>query len=357
MNIAFLTSYPLDVRAGSGVIRTLIGWQRGLQKLNRPSTLIVSKIEAQAPFSLTNRRLHFNRLITKMDFSRFDRLIGSDFDGYALPEQITQYYYAFNGGLLADIVRFEKGRIAKVLSHLARREQQNLQKACAVFVPSLYSAEKVCSLYHVPEKITHIIPLGNDYDQWQRYLNQTERKKKQEKIILCVARQYPRKGVADLIKAFAVLREKGSDYYLWIAGGGPQLAANRLITEESGLTKVVRFFGDITDRLKLAALFKNSNLFCLPSYHETFGLVYLEAMASGLPVVAYRTTAIPEVVGEDTGILVTPGDIPQLAEAMHFLLENPNQSRKLAQAGKAKAEKMTWQNSAEKLLNILETVR
>ena len=256
---------------------------------------------------------------------------------------------------MADIVRFETGRNAKILSHLARREQQNLQKAVAVIVPSLYSAKKVCALYHVPEKIVHIIPLGNDYEQWQRYPDQTEKKNKHGKTVLCVARQYPRKGVADLIKAFAMLRKKTSDYYLWIAGGGPQLDANRRLAEELGITKVVRFFGDVTDRLKLAALYKNSDLFCLPSYHETFGLVYLEAMASGLPVVAYRTTAVGEVVSEDTGILLPPGDIPQLAEAIYFLLENPNQRRILSIAGKMKAKKMTWHNSAERLLNILKT--
>ncbi|HID37962.1 MAG TPA: glycosyltransferase family 1 protein [Calditrichaeota bacterium] len=353
MNFAFLTSYPLDVRIGSGVIRTLVGWQLGLQKLKQHSTLIVSQIKATTLLSLTNQRLQFNRCITKMDFGLYDYFIGSDFDGYRLDVGKLPPYFVFNGALLADIARFEEGRTAKILKHLARREQQNMQKAIAVFVPSLFSADKVSSLYHIPENKIHLIPLGNDYTEWQQLLSQAGIMTNSKKIILSVARQYPRKGIADLLKAFTLIRKKSDLYLLWIVGGGPQLEANRRLAEKLGIASSVRFYGDVTDRQNLARLYKNSDLFCLPSYHETFGLVFLEAMASGLPIVAYRTTAVPEVVSEDTGILVTAAAIHQLAEALQFLLDNPSQSQKLAATGKIKAEKMTWQASANQLIYTL----
>ena len=356
MNLAFLTSYPLDVRVGSGVIQTLVGWKRALRDINISATLITSRISAGSMLALANGRLQFNRELSRRHFDSFDALIGSDFDGYALPLEKTPPYFVFNGGLLADIVGFEHGRSAKILRHLACREQQNLQKALAVFVPSRYSARRLHQLYGISRSKIRILPLGIDYPKWKQMLDRSETMPTGKKNILCVARQYPRKGISDLIKAFKILLDRLPHCRLQLAGSGPQMQANRRLAAKLGISGSVIFHGDITDRTKLAALYKNSDVFCLPSYHETFGLVYLEAMASGLPVVAYRTTAVPEVVHPEAGMLVPAGDINQLTEKLYFLLNHPQLRQNLGRAGETFAQKMSWTASAKKMIQYIQDI-
>ena len=84
----------------------------------------------------------------------------------------------------------------------------------------------------------------------------------------------------------------------------------------------VRFAGHVEES-ELERLYRESDLFVAPSLYESFGLVYLEAMSRGLPVIGCRVAAIPEVVAHgETGLLVPPGDAPALAQAITSLLRD-----------------------------------
>lgn len=109
----------------------------------------------------------------------------------------------------------------------------------------------------------------------------------------------------------------------------------------------VRVLDDVCDRT-LPALYRHAQVFVYPSFAEGFGMPPLEAMASGVPVITTRSTAIPEVVGE-AGILVPLCDIEALQIALERLVGNPALRAELATAGLARAECFTWRRSAEVL--------
>jgi len=349
MKIAILTSFPLDVRAGSGVVRTLEGFCSAFRSAG--NTCRIFHQETCPDYSNLNRkRLEFNEHLKNLDLSLFDLVIGSDFDGWLLDTDNLQDYVVFCGGVLADITRFEKGEAKKDLLDFADKEKINLEKARLVLAPSQYAADKICSLYKIPSAKIKTVPLGIDLSEWDSLFAKSGKTVGREKIILCTAKQYPRKGIADLIKAFALVCKELPDARLIIAGGGPEFKNNQNIAKQHGIDSKINFIGDVSDKTKLAAYYKNSTVFCLPSYHETFGLVLLEAMAAGLPVVTYDTAAIPETANDENAILVNPGDIDGLADSLCRVLQDKQLAENLGKNSRRKAEKMSWQKSAELFL-------
>jgi glycosyltransferase involved in cell wall biosynthesis len=96
-------------------------------------------------------------------------------------------------------------------------------------------------------------------------------------------------------------------------------------------------------------------VFCLPSVQEGFGIVFLEAMASGLPVVATTAAAIPEVVPDRrAGTLVPPGDVPALADALADLLRSPARRAAMAAFGSEHVRRYDWDRVAETFLGAVE---
>ncbi len=130
-----------------------------------------------------------------------------------------------------------------------------------------------------------------------------------------MARLSHEKGVDLAIAALALLRSRGRDAALAIAGDGPEEPALRRQAEAAGLADRVHFLGRVAD---VGALYRALDCVMIPSRDGAEGLpnVLLEAMSAGLPVVATRVAAVPEVlVDEAAGLVVPPGDAPALAAA------------------------------------------
>ncbi|MBF8288179.1 MAG: glycosyl transferase, group 1, partial [Candidatus Rokubacteria bacterium] len=152
--------------------------------------------------------------------------------------------------------------------------------------------------------------------------------------ILCVARMYPRKRVGDLLAAAALLRSRIPGARVRIVGKGPKWADAVRVHATLGLGETVTLLGDVS-RDRLAEEYVSADIFCLPSVQESFGIVFLEAMAAGLPVVACRAAAIPEVVEDGvTGLLVPPRDPAGLARALEALAVDPERARAMGAAGR-----------------------
>jgi glycosyltransferase involved in cell wall biosynthesis len=134
--------------------------------------------------------------------------------------------------------------------------------------------------------------------------------------VLCVCRFYPRKRVDLLLRAAAMLREKIPELKIRIVGGGMEKARLRSLWRKLRLESVVNWIGDVTQR-QLAAEYRRADVFCLPSIQEGFGIVFLEAMAAGKPIIAARSAAVPEVVPH--GYLVEPDSAEALAAAIETL--------------------------------------
>jgi alpha-1,3-rhamnosyl/mannosyltransferase len=109
----------------------------------------------------------------------------------------------------------------------------------------------------------------------------------------------------------------------------------------------VQWLGYVTDDRR-QELYREASMLVLPSFDEGFGLPALEAMTMGVPVVAARRGALPEVVG-DAGLLIDPEDHAALAAAMEHVLTDPEARRRMADAGVRQAARFSWTTSADRL--------
>ncbi|HEY5997718.1 MAG TPA: glycosyltransferase family 4 protein [bacterium] len=169
--------------------------------------------------------------------------------------------------------------------------------------------------------------------------------------ILTVGRLVERKGVDRVIEALPGLAAAHPDLVYLVAGSGPQEAALRALARKLGVEDRVRFIGAVADA-DLPRVYNLATVFVMPSRFisrkatiEGFGLVYLEAGASGLPIVAGRSGGVTDVVRHaENGLLVDPDSPAQIAEAVGFLLEHPEEARRMGERGRAQAlEPANWE--------------
>jgi phosphatidylinositol alpha-mannosyltransferase len=160
--------------------------------------------------------------------------------------------------------------------------------------------------------------------------------------VLFVGRLEPRKGVLDLLKAHRILRKTGSANRLLIVGSGPQEREARRYVATRGL-KEVEFLGRVTDAEK-AQLFRTADVFVSPATGgESFGIVLLEAMAAGAPIVASDIHGYKGVVRRGReGLLVPPHEPKELAQGIARLLGDPLLRAEMGAAGRLRAEAFSW---------------
>jgi glycosyltransferase involved in cell wall biosynthesis len=128
------------------------------------------------------------------------------------------------------------------------------------------------------------------------------------------------KGLDLLLKAASLLQKK--DFILHIGGNGIFLEAYQAMSEQYNIECICKFYGDIP-RDKIPYFYSGLDLFVLPSRYETFGIVLIEAMACGIPVIATRCGGPEEIVIPATGILVEKENPEELASAIKRMIENP----------------------------------
>lgn len=169
--------------------------------------------------------------------------------------------------------------------------------------------------------------------------------------VLSVGRLEARKGHAILLEAIAELTAREANVRLTLVGDGPERPHLERLARELGLTGAVRFVGALGHD-KVTRVYQEADAFCMPSFAEGVPTVLMEAMASGLPVVATRIAGTPELITEDeTGLLVTPGRADELASALARLAEDPELRLRLAAAGRRQVSE-EW--SIEKSCAALE---
>jgi glycosyltransferase involved in cell wall biosynthesis len=179
-----------------------------------------------------------------------------------------------------------------------------------------------------------------------------------EKCILYVGNEHPRKNVEGLVKAFYRLKKKYRRGLKIIKVGGSCWfgARSRLnaLVDALGLQRDL-IFSEFASEEHLIALYNAADVFVFPSFYEGFGLPVLEAMACGCPVVASNTSSLPEVVG-DAGILVNPYNINGLANAMYEVLANEGLREDLTKRGLARAKRFSWEKTARETLKVYQEV-
>ena len=227
--------------------------------------------------------------------------------------------------IVHDRTSGERGSRSRLV-HAAKRALHHLpwlSADCVVGV-SEFVRQRLIEVNGTPAERTHRVYNGIDLSRFgmadrtllQRALGLPD----DARVVFCSGRAQPYKGIQIAIEAAALLR--GDGVHLAYAGDGEYLPALREMAETRGLTNV-HFLGHRSD---VAALLGGATVAVVPSlWAEAFGLTVVEAMAAGVPLVASRTGGIPELVEDGkTGILVPPGDVRALADAIRLLLEHPS---------------------------------
>ncbi len=300
---------------------------RALQKLGHRVEYETARIELPV---YTAQRLLFNRRLRPS--AEFDLTVGFDMDGYRIAAREPGHVASLKG-VIADEVRFESGFTRITMGIQARCEREHARSAARVIATSRYSAERAREFYGLKESPA-VVPELIDLAEWKKSLGNTAGQARRPTLltVLYVGRMYRRKRVDVLLRAAAMLRGR---VRVRIVGNGPCSAAWRRLSEDLRMGDTVTWLGDVS-RAELAAEYRNADLFCLPSVQEGFGIVLLEAMAAGKPIIAARAAAIPEVVPH--GVLVEPDNAEALAAAIEELRGDPSRRAELARIGSAWVE-------------------
>ena len=348
MRFEFLSSTPPSPTEGSGTWVAIDGVIRGLERLGYTARL--RPITARTGFH-TFDRWRYNRALLRRPPDA-DVVIGVDLDGYQWARRRSPgvRYGVMLKGIIADELTNERGLVRALLTLQARWERANVHRADRVIVPSRYSARVAQAVYDVPPDRISVVPEPIDLAEWSRRFAESPRRTSGPSTVLSVARMYPRKRLDDLIHATAQLSSRIPDVRVRIVGDGPESVRLRSLTTRLGLTAVVTFLGEVT-RSQLAVEYVGADCFCLPTVQEGFGLVFAEAMAAGLPIVACRAAAVPEIVEDGrTGLLVSPKAPDELAKAMENVLTNATLRTALGAAGRRRVEAFDLDRVAARLL-------
>jgi glycosyltransferase involved in cell wall biosynthesis len=165
--------------------------------------------------------------------------------------------------------------------------------------------------------------------------------------VLFIGKEFERKGGPQLLQAFSKVRAQLPNAELW-------LVTSREDVGGAG----VRRIAPTNDHAAIAELYRAASVFAMPSRCETWGDVFLEAMAYGLPCIGTTNDAMPEIIEHGTtGYVVEPDDVSALARHLDDLLRSPELRQQMGAQGRLRvAERFTWARVVERMLPVLRDV-
>jgi len=283
---------------------------------------------------------------------------------------IVNVFYALPSGLAASRI-MKKEKVPVVLSLVGRdipgpgipRFWSSYARRASREVTKVIFISEYCrkALFGPESTLGEVIPFGVDTEKFRPGLDGSRIRKtlglsQEARIIFSLQRMDRFKKVDVLIRAMKIVLAE-TEAFLVIGGKGPEAGSLRFLAKELGISSRVVFTGYIKEE-ELPLHFAMADLFVFHSTYETFGLVLVQAMASGKPLVSVNSTAIPEVVedGKD-GRLVPPLDCDSLARAILELLDDGKARSRLSEAARKKVvERFSWtavSRSYEKIFSDL----
>lgn len=234
-------------------------------------------------------------------------------------------------------------------------------------LPALIKRSMVWQLFHRATRVAGVLPLGYALPQKAtkrvRYLGfggitpedfpcGERPADSPAPTILFLANLREHKGIYDLLEAYKLVLAQLPGTRLVIAGDGPE---NQRVAELVRLLPSpaqVTLLGSIP-RDSIAAVYREADVYCLPSHLEPFGMSALEAMASGMPIVATTVGGLQQIVEPEGGLLVPPRSPAALAEALLYLLRDPAMRQRMAAHNrKVVQERYSWRVQISKLEDI-----
>jgi len=223
---------------------------------------------------------------------------------YGIPVVVTEHFTGFPRGTVRGLEKFK-----------AKFTFEN----AAVVCPVSDDLRKHIGAYGIRARF-HVVPNVVDTSLFAPG-DRASTREDDTKHLLLVALLDPKKGVPYLLRALARLKEKRNDFALDIVGDGPNRNEYEELANQLELADVVCFHGLKTKR-EVARFMRQSDFFVLPSEWENLPCVLIEAMASGLPIVATKVGGIPEIINEKIGVLVPPKEVEALAKAVDYMLDH-----------------------------------
>ncbi len=229
-------------------------------------------------------------------------------------------------------------------------------KTKQIIAVSQFVKEQIAALYRVDRDRITVIPNGVNLSAFadnaaQRiFLRAKYELTPEDFALLFIGNEFDRKGLQTIIEALNVLR--GQKHRLFIVGRGNSVPYKAL-AERLGVTDRVMFLGETNAPERLLAL---ADAFVLPSLYEPFGIVVIEAMAAGVPVVTSRLTgAVEGMTHAEHGLyLDDPTSARELAHAVEELTNDGSLRHRLIEKGKMEAEQFSWQRIAARTLEVYE---
>ena len=269
----------------------------------------------------------------------------------------VSYFISVHASEILDDKRTWRRRLKY---HMRRWRNAAINRAAGIFPVSHYGAKLIRS-FGLSQKNIHVVPNGVDPRRFKPDVRSNDRGL--PKRILTVARLDLHKGHDRVLEALGLIKSKGLEFEYIIVGEGDEERRLRQISKELGLVNEVIFAGHIPDR-ELPGVYASADIFVMASREipgrldliEGFGIAFLEASASGLPVIAGRSGGVADAVRKgQTGLLVNPEDPKEIAEALHLLLTSPDLCRRLGSEGRQWTMcQMNWENAAKRLLDKMQ---
>ena len=204
-----------------------------------------------------------------------------------------------------------------------------------------------------PAKIS-VVWLGYD----EKLFRPQEKRITQKPYLFYVGRLEEKKNIRGMIAAYGILRREGKIRHQFILAGRPGFGYDKIQAEirklPENIQKDVIELGYI-DQATYIEYLKNADILFFASFFEGFGLPLVEAMASGVPIVASNRTSIPEICSK-AAILVNPKNHLEMAAALNRLINNPNLRKTLISKELARAALFSWKKTAQKTLQIIEEI-
>jgi glycosyltransferase involved in cell wall biosynthesis len=219
----------------------------------------------------------------------------------------------------------------------------------AVIVPTSHVRTRLAS-YGVDERRITVVPNGIE---WERY--QISDVESRDKSLVTVGRLSKRKGQATVLRAFSSVHADHPEASLDVLGDGPAWERLERLADELDLGDAVSFHGYVSEDEKIERL-NRSSLFVFGSNQEGFGLVLLEAMAAGLPVVARRLPVYEDFfTDEENGFLVDEPLVSNLATAMSDFLEDGSKRETIGARNRNAVATYDWERTADETEKVLES--
>lgn len=239
---------------------------------------------------------------------------------YNIPGVITEHYTNF---------------ATLSLTSMERRKAIFAMRKARIILPVSDDLRKAIQDHYGVKNSFYVIPNVVNTEIFYPLLSEVTSENHSKKRMLLVAILTPRKGVSYLLEALSQIKNKRQDFYLDIVGDGPNRQEYEKMAKRMGLNGMVKFHGRLPE---IDSFMKRCDFFVLPSLYENFGVVYIEAMACGKPVIATNAGGAKEIINEEVGLLVPPKDVNTLIEAVDYMLDHYQEysSEKIAQYVKDK---------------------